>query len=267
MAFQCITDIRMNVRKSSWFCLVLGSGVLLWQLARARNDPDLGSGIRFVEKVQIGPRCLTARLVSFDEAKVQVRVVMNESKKEAKNLSEWGKESGALAVCNGGYFEVPNLLPAGLEISNGVRRGERVSQPGAGGALVVKNGKPALIWDEEFQDDPTIEQLVQCSPWLVKDGKPWPLPPAETREPKNARTFVATDGEGKWVIGTIKGVGLAELAQLLVTPGAITEFPVKRALNLDGGPSTGLWFRTPGGVENYEKPGWIVRNGLAILAR
>ena len=69
------------------------------------------------------------------------------------------------------------------------------------------------------------------------------------------------------MIGTIKGVGLAELAQLLVTPGAITEFPVKRALNLDGGPSTGLWFRTPGGVENYEKPGWIVRNGLAILAR
>ena len=47
----------------------------------------------------------------------------------------------------------------------------------------------------------------------------------------------------------------------------ITEFTVKRALNLDGGPSTGLWCKKQDGTVSYTKSGWAVRNGIAILPR
>lgn len=109
--------------------------------------------------------------------------------------------------------------------------------------------------------------MSNAVPGLSVTERLGPRPADGSQEPKNARTFIATDGKGQWAIGTIKGVGLCELAELLVTPGVMPEMTVKRALNLDGGPSTGLWFRTEDGVEIYEKPGWIVRNGIAIVPK
>jgi hypothetical protein len=246
---------------------LMACGIVIWQMIPVTRSESLGNGIRFVEKKLVGPRQLTMRLVFFDVANAEIRVVKNMGRSGAKNLAEWGAAEGAVAVCKGGYFEVPTLQPAGLEIVNGEREGVPLKRPGAGGALVIRNRTPMLLWDDEFKDEPSIEFYVQCSPWLVSEGNPWPRPADGSQEPKNARTFIATDGEGQWVIGTIKGVGLCELAELLTTPGLMPEMTVKRALNLDGGPSTGLWFRTQDGVENYEKPGWIVRNGIAIVPK
>lgn len=82
-----------------------------------------------------------------------------------------------------------------------------------------------------------------------------------------AGTFIATGQAGHWVIGIAENVGLLELAGILATPGIITEFSSKRALNLNGGPSTGLWFKTADGRENLDKPGWIVRNGIAVVPK
>ena len=42
---------------------------------------------------------------------------------------------------------------------------------------------------------------------------------------------------------------------------------VNRALNLDGGPSTGLWCRSESGAIQFEKPGWAVRNAIVIVPR
>lgn len=42
---------------------------------------------------------------------------------------------------------------------------------------------------------------------------------------------------------------------------------VQRALNLDGGPSTGLWSRHQDGRELHEKPGWAVRNAIIVVPR
>jgi hypothetical protein len=42
---------------------------------------------------------------------------------------------------------------------------------------------------------------------------------------------------------------------------------VKRALNLDGGPSTGLWCRSTDGREHFKKPGWAVRNAIMLVPR
>lgn len=132
---------------------------------------------------------------------------------------------------------------------------------------MVRQGKAALVWENEFMAAPDITEFVQCSPWLVSDGRVWPVPAPKEPEQRNHRTFIMTDSAGRWAIGICKRAGLLELAQILVTPGIITEMKVKRVLNLDGGPSTGLWCCGADGREHFEKPGWAVRNAIVVVPR
>jgi len=254
----------MRARPTIWIALLLAVCVAAWRLEVFAQPLELGHGVRYVPR-RAGMVML--HLVFFDESKVSLRVLSNPGRGSEKQLDTWGREHKALAVCNGGYFEVGKREPSGLEIVGGVRSGTLVNRGEYGGSLIVKDGKAALVWDPEFRDDPKITELVQCSPLLVSDGQPWSPPSDGKPEPKNARTFILTDGAGHWAIGTVENVGLQELGRLLTTPGVIPEFSVKRALNLDGGPSTGLWFKTADGRENLEKPGWVVRNGIAVMPR
>lgn len=254
----------MKARPTIWIALLLTICVAAWRLELFAQPLELGNGARYVPR-RVGGVML--HLVFFDESKTMLRVLSNPGRDSNKQLDQWGREQKALAVCNGGYFELGKREPSGLEIADGVRSGEFRNAGVYGGSLIVRQGRAELVWDTEFRDDAKITSMVQCSPWLVSDGKPWIPPPADKPEPKNARTFILTDGAGHWAIGTAQNVGLGELARLLASPGTIPEFPVKRALNLDGGPSTGLWFKTADGRENLEKPGWIVRNGIAVVPR
>ena len=254
----------MKARPTIWIALLLAVCVAAWRLELLAQPLELGNGARYVPR-RVG--LVMLHLVFFDESKVKLRVLSNPDRSSEKQLDQWGREQKALAVCNGGYFEMGDRSPSGLEIADGVRSGEFRNAGVFGGGLIVRDGRAELVWDTEFRDDAKITAMLQCSPWLVSDGKPWTPPPADKPEPKNARTFILTDGAGHWAIGTAQNVGLGELARLLATPGTIPEFPVKRALNLDGGPSTGLWFKTADGRENLEKPGWVVRNGIAVVPR
>lgn len=235
-----------------------------WGFNLLAQPLDLGNGARFVIRRVNG---VTLRMVFFDETRCEMRVLCNSGRESEKQLDVLGRQQKALAVCNGGYFDVGKRQPSGLEIACGVRCGTYVSGGENGGVFMVKAGRPALVWDAEFRDDPAISEMVQCNPWLVKDGNSWPPTPSGKTEPKNARTFILTDEAGHWGIGTAENAGLMELARILVTPGAVQEFPVRRALNLDGGPSSGLWFKTSDGRENLEKPGWIVRNAIAVIPK
>jgi exopolysaccharide biosynthesis protein len=256
--------IRMKARPSFWVALLLVAVFAMWHFELVAQPLELGNGARYVPRRVNG---VMLHLVFFDESKTKLRVLANPGRDSEKQLDVWGREHKAIAVCNGGYFEVSQREPSGLEIAAGVRSGTMVNRGEYGGSFMVKDGKPQLVWDTEFRDDPKITEMVQCSPWLVSDGKPWSPPSDGKPEPKNARTFILTDGARHWAIGTAQNVGLVELAKLLAAPGTIPEFSVKRALNLDGGPSTGLWFKTSDGRENLDKPGWIVRNGIAVVPR
>ena len=240
-------------------CLAL----VAWRMDSSSRPLDLGHGATFVTKRVSG---IALKLVFFDEEKTSIHVVSNSMRANAKDLAAWGQAHGAIAVCNGGYFDVGKLLPSGLEIAQGQRTGTLVRGEWEG-AVAVTKGKASVIWNAEFRDDAGLEEFLQCSPWLVSEGRAAPFPKSAKPEAKNARTFVLTDMAGHWAIGITEGVTLTELAEILVTPGVITEFPVKRALNLDGGPSTGLWFKTADGRENLDKPGWIVRNGIAVVPK
>jgi hypothetical protein len=63
-------------------------------------------------------------------------------------------------------------------------------------------------------------------------------------------------------------VTLAELAESLASPGALTGWRVDRAINLDGGSSTGFFFdRGVGDAAITLNPWKRVRNLLCVIPR
>ncbi|WP_395743130.1 phosphodiester glycosidase family protein [Prosthecobacter sp.] len=247
--------------------LMLAGQTPSWRLESTSQAAPLGHEAVFVVKTINGPAKVEMKLVFFDEQQCALRVGVNTIRATAKPLNQLGAEAKALAVCNGGYFHAGgDFGPAGLEIAGGRRAATFVKDRGWVGALMVRQARASLILEHEFQDAPDMSEFVQCSPWLVDQGRIAPVL-LQGQDVRNKRTFLMTDGSGRWAIGICKGAGLLELAQILLTPGIITEMKVKRALNLDGGPSTGLWCRSADGREQFEKPGWAVRNAIMVVPR
>lgn len=239
-----------------------------WRLESSSQLAPLGHAAGLVIKTITGPAQAELKLVFFDEQHCLLRVASNASRKTAQPLDAMGRSLQAVAICNGGYFHAGgDFGPAGLEIVQGTRTDKFTGGDWVGG-LMVKQGKAALVWEPEFRDAPDITDFVQCSPWLVSDGGVTPVAQAAAQsDTPNHRTFIMTDQAGHWAIGVCKRLRWLELAHVLVTPGIITEMKVKRALNLDGGPSTGLWCRSADGREHFEQPGWAVRNAIVVLPR
>jgi len=247
--------------------LMLAGQTPSWRLESTSKAAPLGHEAFFVIKTLNGLAKVEMQLVFFDATNCALHVAANASRSMAKPLDELGTSARALAVCNGGYFHADgNFGPVGLEIAGGKRADEFRSSSGWVGALMVRQEKASLILDQEFQDAPDISDFVQCNPWLVDNDRIAPVL-LQGQDMRNHRTFILTDGAGRWAIGICKRAGLRELAQILITPGIITEMKVKRALNLDGGPSTGLWCRSTDGRAHFEKPGWEVRNAIVVVPR
>ncbi|WP_395739558.1 phosphodiester glycosidase family protein [Prosthecobacter sp.] len=246
--------------------LLLAGQTPSWRVEASSKAAALGSGAVFVIKTLSGPTKAELRVVFFDDKHCGMQVAVNGVRAMARPLNEIGADAKALAVCNGGYFHVDTLKPVGLEISGGKREDEFQKDGGWVGALMVRQGKASLVLEKEFQDAADIAEFVQCSPWLIDQGHMAPLL-MQGQDQRNHRTFLLSDGAGRWGIGVCHRVGLRELAQILLTPGIITEMKVQRALNLDGGPSSGLWCRSEDGREQFEKPGWTVRNAIVVVPR
>lgn len=238
-----------------------------WRIESSSKAAPLGHEAVFVIKTISGPTKVEMKLVFFDEKQCALHVGVNATQYTAAPLDELGSEAKALAVCNGGYFHAGgDFGSAGLEIASGKRADEFRKDGGWVGALMVRQDKASLIVEKEFHDAPDISEFVQCSPWLIDGDRIAPVL-LQGQDMRNQRTFIMTDGAGRWALGVCKGVGLLELAQILITPGIISEMKVQRALNLDGGPSTGLWCRSADGREHFVKPGWAVRNAIMVVPR
>ena len=245
--------------------LMLVGQTSTWRIESTSKAAPLGHEAVFVIKTIRGPTKVEMKLVFFDEKQCAIRVGVNADRLMAAPLNELGTEAKALAVCNGSYFDVSgDFGPSGLEVAGGKRTDTFVKSGGWVGALMVRQEKASLIVEKEFQDAPDISEFLQCSPWLINGDRIAPVL-LQGQDIRNQRTFIMTDGAGRWAIGICKGVGLLELAQILITPGIISEMKVQRALNLDGGPSTGLWCRSTDGREHFAKPAWAVRNAIMVV--
>lgn len=235
-----------------------------WQLSSSTKPTTLGHGAWQVTKQVSGPIKVELHLIYFKASDCILRVVDQPQKDSAEKMNAIASKGAALAICNGGYYSPDDFTPSGLQVSGGKRSGTFQKNMPFGGGFMVKAGRPMLYVDSEFVEAKDITELVQCCPMLVNDGKPLS---EKGGGPLARRTFILTDGAGYWALGIANRAGLRELADILTTPEVITEFKVVRALNLDGGPSTGLWWRNDQGVATYHKEMWPVKNLIMVLSR
>lgn len=152
-------------------------------------------------------------------------------------MSEWMKQTNALAIINGGYFDTHNR-PTGLLISDGQTYG--TSYSGFGGMLAVDGQGNVTLRSLSQQpydpDNEQFQQATQSSPMLMLNGKRTQF---NANAASSRRSVVAVDKQGRLllIVSPNQAFSLDELADLL----ASSDLSIKTALNLDGGASTGLY--------------------------
>jgi uncharacterized protein YigE (DUF2233 family) len=245
------------------FVLLATTASAQWSIASQSKPLPLGHGAWQVEKSVTGPSDADLNLVFFDSSRCRLEICDQPLRENTSSLADTMTQRGALAGCNGGYF-TPEFQPLGLLVAQGKRVGAFQKSSLLGGLLMVRKGKPMMLWRDEYVSQSGITELIQAGPRLVNGGGPVTGLEALRRR---ARTFILTDNDGHWAIGTCRSVTLRELSDLLATKGIINELEVERALNLDGGSSTGLWWKDATGAEHYEREYATVRNFIAVVPK
>lgn len=197
----------------------------------------------------------------FDSTKHDLRVV-DDGANRYSNLADAMARTGALAGVNGGYFH-PDHSPIGLVVENGQEKNGRERASLLSGLLASNHDRIFLLRPDEFKYGPNTQQALQAGPYLVDRG----IAVAGLNATRSARrTAILNDSQTRWAILISSSLTLAELGGILASEGTAVEFPVARALNLDGGSSTAFWVKkSPAPFYQRE---WVrVRNFVAIVPR
>ena len=147
---------------------------------------------------------------------------------------------GGLAAVNAGFF-TPEGGPLGLVASAGKISGAWNSASSLGNAVWYQSpaGTSAIVRREKLgrAAAATMRELIQAGPLLVENGRAvGGLEATKT----SARSVILWDGGTRWWLGCSSPCSLAALAQAL-TIGTPAAWPIRQALNLDGGRSSDLW--------------------------
>ncbi len=160
-------------------------------------------------------------------------------------LEDWQAQTGALIVLNGGYFRLENqdYIPNGLTVIDGIPLGSSFGD--FGGMFAVTQSGPDLRWLARQPYDPTEALLaaLQSFPILVKPGGELGFPVEYEDNLFARRTVIAQDKKGR-ILFMVAPQGNLTLHQLSVF---LTESDLELdiALNLDGGPSSGIILAEP----------------------
>jgi uncharacterized protein YigE (DUF2233 family) len=252
--------------------LAFAPGVLCedWRPIGEPVPADADTVLLYAEGTAVRPsdgKRVSAHMAFFDSRAYRLEIVdLGDGAQPAHpNLAEAFRANGCFAGVNGGFFH-PDWQPAGLVISQGRRINRLQTARLLSGVVYSDDRGIHLRRRARFQDHPGITALLQTGPYLVEAGRPVKgLSDADSRR----RTFIATDWRGHWVVGaTSSRLTLAELAEWLASPDAVAGWRVDRAINLDGGTSTGFFFdRGPDSDPVLLEPGKRVRNLLGIAPR
>ena len=235
-----------------------------WQLdAPVESQPLRGNATLQTLSVSKNGDSVKLQLVYFDSRSHELKIIdQPEAAAGGGQITDCMRQAGAIAGVNGGFF-TPQFTPMGLMIADGRATGTWQSNKLLTGAVVVRHS-PQLLWNSEALKSLSARHLIQTGPRLVDSGKP--VASLERRK-HVPRTFIATDGSHRGIFGLARHTSLGELAEILATPDLLPGFQVHRALNLDGGRSSAIYYRTAEGREQ-SAPGWsTVRNYLAIIPR
>jgi exopolysaccharide biosynthesis protein len=175
---------------------------------------------------------LDLHLYRFDPKKFTLHV---EEDRKGHTIREWMQRlPQAVFITNGFYFRADGS-PAGLLITHGKDTSDRTFDWDKS-ALITFAPKIDIIETTGTPSDLSdILEAGQSYPLLIRDGKPVLTKESELTA---RRTFFGLDTNGDVYFGVIsKLISLYELQhELLALP-----IHWKRVVNLDGGPSSGLW--------------------------
>jgi hypothetical protein len=233
---------------------------------RMADSGQAGPERAYAQRTAVGAdgKRLTAHLAFFGSRAYRIEV-LDLGADPPPDIGEALRAAGCMAGVNGGFFH-PDYRPLGLVIAGSTRYGAFSKAKLLSGVLYGDDRGIHLVRRAAFRDHPGIRALLQTGPYLVERGTA--VRGLSDTNPAR-RTFIATDWRRNWVIGaTASAVTLDELAGALASPGALTSWPVDRAINLDGGSSTGFYFAPRAGQEAVTlRPLKRVRNLLCVAPR
>lgn len=161
------------------------------------------------------------------------------------SLEDWQKETSALMIVNGGFYREENEtpIPNGLTILNGQAFGS--SYDSFGGMLAIGDGWAEVRWlaQKPYDSGEPLWAGLQSFPLLVKPGGELGFPAEFEDNVQARRTVIAQDREGH-ILFIVTPRGHFTLHQLsLYLTGSDLDLDI--ALNLDGGPSSGILLANP----------------------
>lgn len=230
------------------FCILLVAATSAfaadWKPHEVPDRQEIYPTLSYAKRTAARPsdgRRVTAHLALFNSRTFRLEVVDlgDGSEPNYPTLAEALRTEGSVAGVNGGFFH-PDWRPSGLVITRGNRINRFETARLLSGVVYSDERGIHLVRRAQFQEHPGITALLQSGPYLVEGGRA--VRGLSASDP-NRRTFIATDWRGHWVLGaTLSTLTLADLAECLASPGALAPWRVDRALNLDGGSSTGFFF-------------------------
>lgn len=187
-------------------------------------------------RTYVADRAMTA--LRLAPAAVDFAVAYTTDPNAARTVDGWLRNSSALAAVNCGfYFTDEQQQNHAIGLLAGPEGVLSTLRPQWGGVLLVDDHKGWVQTAPAAQPGP-VRLGVQGWPMLVRNRTP--VSRLDATNP-DARTVVAQDDQGRIIfLVDIGGVSLASLAQFLLA----SDMGIVHAVNLDGGSSTGLRYRS-----------------------
>jgi len=158
-------------------------------------------------------------------------------------VEDMARDASAPVAVNGGFFDADGN-PLGLRVAGGIVHNKL--RKADWGIFFVRDGAPNQVHSREAKLAADAQFAIQCGPRLVQDGKPFKLKAGAHR-----RTLIGCDEAGRVYLAVTLGfVDLNDLASALAAPVKDGGLGLRHALNLDGGPSTGMFVDADRGVWN-----------------
>jgi hypothetical protein len=198
--------------------------------------------------------------VSVDLARAELRAVGSPQGATLEHLLPLG----AVAAVNGGFFDT-RFHPTGWVVDQGVEIAPKQNRS-SGGVLAVHGSE--LYIGPLAQLPLTPDFAAQNSPRLVEgDGQVG----IHKDDGRHAARTAACDVGGRLHLVTLlapeeDGPTLLEFARWLAREPTLGGLGCTAALNLDGGPSTGVWLTAASGLESAP-PRAFIAYALAVVPR
>ncbi len=181
-------------------------------------------------------------LLRLDLSQFRLDIAYHETPRDLEN---WQRETSALLVVNGGYFRIENerYFPNGLTIINGQRIGN--SYGSFAGMLAISDHGTELRWlaDKPYNPYESLRAALQSFPVLVKPGGQLGFPEQHEDNARARRTVIGQDREGR-ILFIVASQGYFTLHQLSAYLTG-SDLGLDIAINLDGGPSSGILLSQP----------------------